>query len=56
MNTIDISANGPLWEVTIDGWFQGTFDSLPEAYETAYRLSDERSSAEIVVHGDTPAT
>lgn len=54
MNVIDICPNGQTWDVSIDGWFQGNFSSLHDAYDTAYRLSNENGNAEIVVYGDTP--
>lgn len=55
MNSIDINATGDTWDVTLNGWFQGNFTSLNDAYETANQLSSDRANTEIVVHGNTPS-
>jgi hypothetical protein len=55
MNSIDINATGQTWDVNLNGWFQGNFTSLNDAYDTAHQLSSERADTEIVVHGNTPS-
>lgn len=54
MHPIEISTNGQTWDVSLDGWFQGTFKSLQDAYQAACDLSLEHENTEIVVHGEIP--
>lgn len=56
MHPIEICVNGQTWDVSLDGWFQGTFESLQDAYQTACELSLEHENTEIVVHGEIPST
>lgn len=56
MYPIEICVNGQTWDVSLDGWFQGTFESLQDAYQTACELSLEHENTEIVVHGEIPST
>lgn len=55
MLPIEICTNGQTWDVSLDGWFQGTFKSMHDAYQAACDLSVEHENSEIVVHGEIPS-